>query len=520
MTDYTEQPGKIKIEWYSMLRDLGRNFWLLIIAAAIGWMGIDLYENFIYTPRFTSASILACRAQLGTTGMYAGLSTTTGMTKVFCEVFKQPAMLRLAAENLGAAQFEGTVSTAVTEGTNVFTLSVTSDDPETSYRMLTSLLQVYPEISDAVFTNAVIHVLQQPAMPTSVSNPLGSASHLKAAAAAVVLEAALIVFLSYFRNTIKNEQLFHEHVDAPLLGTVTHESPHQSLPDYFGRHKKRALLIDDAYTSLRFAEDYQRLANKLEQAYALGGDKVFTVTSVAENEGKSTTAVNLAIALSARGYRVALLDLDVRKPTLNRIFGVRQNVKTDFSAVLAGESPMQDYRFYRYRRTNLHLGLSKTSRTDMGDWLEHDCAKQCLATIREKSDFVIIDTSPISVCADAVHLTEISDGTILVVRTDMIIAEDINDVILTVQGAGGKLIGCILNDLHKSFTMFGQMGVDENGYYQYKYMKRYSRGGYQKMVDPMPEDDAFFRPLPEAQNTGAGIPDAPGMAGGEVDSHA
>ena len=96
--------------------------------------------------------------------------------------------------------------------------------------------------------------------------------------------------------------------------------------------------------------------------------------------------------------------------------------------------------------------------------------------LRDKVDFVIIDTPPASVSADAITVSGLVDGVLLVIRTDVVPVQDINDTILSISDAGGKLAGCILNDVYKPFTLFGQMGSDEMGYYGHStYYKNHSK---------------------------------------------
>ena len=102
--------------------------------------------------------------------------------------------------------------------------------------------------------------------------------------------------------------------------------------------------------------------------------------------------------------------------------------------------------------------------------------EKCIEILRKKVDFVVIDTPPASVSADAITVSGMVDGALLVIRTDVVPVQDINDAILSVSDAGGKIAGCILNDVYKPFTLFGQMGSDEMGYYGHSaYYKNYAK---------------------------------------------
>ena len=81
---------------------------------------------------------------------------------------------------------------------------------------------------------------------------------------------------------------------------------------------------------------------------------------------------------------------------------------------------------------------------------------------------MIIDTPPTSVSADAMSLIKMVDKAILVVRTDVVDAADVNDTVLTIKNVGGSFAGCLLNDVYKPFTFFGNMGSDDRGYSVYK----------------------------------------------------
>lgn len=462
----------ITFEWNSLIRDLVRNVWVIFLTALIAYMGIQVYEKSIYTPSYTSSSILVVRAKVGSSGIYSNLASSSEMATIFTKVFQQQSMKKLAAENVGLTSFNGTITAEVTGTTNLLNVSVKSKDPELSFRLLTSVLEVYPSISDTIFSDAVIDVIKNPDMPTSPSNSPLTTYRTQIVLLAMVFAAALIVLFSLMRETVKEEKGFTDKIDAELIGTVTHEQAHLSRKEK-RKKKKRALLINDAYSSLKFTEDYQKLATKLEYVQKRKNKKVFAITSVAENEGKSTVAANLAIALSGRGYKVALLDLDMRKPSMYKIFDYNQEMENEFSDVLANKISLSEFNFSRYRKSGLIIAFNKKAFDHSKGIQSGSVFEECISALREKMDFVIIDTPPVSVSSDAVSISAYADRTLLVVRTDTVAVRDINDAILAVRDAGGKLAGCILNDVYKPFTLFGQMGTDETGYYG-----AYYRGGY------------------------------------------
>lgn len=480
----------LNFEWHSLVRDVVRSLWSIVLIDLIALMGIQVVEKSIYTPTYTSTAVLVVRSRVGTTGAFNSLTASVEMANIFKDVFKQNSLKKLAAENLGLETFDGTISTSLTASTNLLNVSVRSEDPELAFKLITSILEVYPEVTEAVFTDSIIDVVSEPVMATRPSNSRLTVYRKQLIFLAMLFEGGMVVLLSLFRGTVKEEKGFDDKVDAKLIGIVSHERPHLSKKELFKR-KKRALLVNDAYSSLRFTEDYQKLCTKFENLYRHQNKKTFVISSVAENEGKSTVAANMAIALAERGYNVVLLDMDVRKPSMHKIFDFNDELETDFSDVLSREVDLENFKFYRYRKSNLTIAFNRKIHDNSEVMANNLVIGSALKTISQKADFVIIDTPPISVSADAITISEVSDATVLVVRTDCVPVEDINEVILNISEAGGKLEGCILNNVYKPFTLFGQLGTDERGYYGHNSYYAYSKNGKSVSTEVAQEDAGF-----------------------------
>lgn len=485
----------LTFEWHSLLRDLKRNLWIIVLAALIAFMGVYIAERSIYTPTYTSSATLVVRAKVGTSGAYTNLSVSSEMATIFTKVFVQPSIKQLAAENIGLGQFAGSITASTQTGTNLLNLSVTASDPELSFQLLKSVLEVYPNVSSSVFSNAVIDVMIAPQMPTAPSNIISFAHRGVAILFAMLLQTCLIILISLLRDTVKDEKSFVDKIDAKLLGTITHEKVHLTLKERLLR-KKRALLINDAFSSLKFSEDYQKIVTKLEWMNKNNKSKIFLITSVSENEGKSTSAANLAIGLAGRGHRVLLVDLDIRKPSIYKIFDYRTTPYIDFPRVISmfATGGPEFYETLRHRKSNLYLAMNKKSYKPNNSWFNLAEFRNGIKAAAQNMDFVIIDTAPFNVSVDAINLYGIADKTILVARTDHVPAENINDIIMTISNVKGDLAGCILNDVYKPFTLFHQIGLDAGGYYHYKHGSYKGYGGYGKHLLSESSDDVKNEP--------------------------
>ena len=472
-----EKKHSIHFEPYSLLRDIVLNFWVVILAALIGFMSVNIWNQSMYTPMYTSTATLIVNIKNSASYSYTNLSSSSEMAKIYTEVFKQPTMKEYAAEHLGEDRFVGSVSASVLNNTNIFTVSVTTSSPETSYRELCAILEVYPQISESVFSDSVIEIMRSPNFPGSPSNAIsaGNRSLVMIGCAGIVLAA--IIYLSVTRDTVKDEKAFKDKVDAKLFGTVSYERARRSLKEIVTR-KKISLLISHASASYTFTENYHKIANRIEYLNRTEGSKVFLVTSLAEDEGKSTTVANIALALADRGNRVALLDMDFKKPAVHKIFDMKKTDTEDFASLLSGKTSLEQYVVNPFMKTGVDLMVNFKSHNDYVNWIHGDNIRAVFAKLRDEMgyDYILIDTPPLSVAADVTTFMQLADKSLVVVRTDYVYVADINDEILSLKEKTDNFAGCILNAVHKEFSLLGQLGFDERGYYgKYGSYSRYDR---------------------------------------------
>ena len=348
--------NKIIFEWHSLVKDLVRNVWVIILSALIGLMGIYIASYSVYSPEYTSSATLVVTAKANTQGKtYSMVSVSSEMANVYTNVFVQQLMKTKAAERAGMESFDGKISASVLSETNLLELKVTAKNPHTAYVLIKAVLEVYPEISEKIFDNSTISVIKQPSVPFSPSNRITEANKKIIVLACMAATAAAIVVLSLLRDTVKNEEAFKSKIDAKLLGSVVHESKRLTVQDYINKKKKGLLIYNNAFISLKFAESFQKLAAKLEHIKKRGGGKVFAVTSVSENEGKSTVASNIALSLASRGYRVVIFDLDAKKPALYKIFNQSYEKYYELGELMNREIKFGEFRLRKFKNTSLYL---------------------------------------------------------------------------------------------------------------------------------------------------------------------
>lgn len=461
--------GKISIDYYSILKDLLRNFWVVILSLLIGVMGIYIAERSVYKPEYTSTATVVVNAKGSSSNASLSYNVSSEMAVVFSKIFSEPAMKKAAAEHLELERFDGRVAATVLKDTNFINISVVSDSPRKSYELLSAILHVYPTISEEVFENSVISVLKYPSMPSSPSSVGLQQSKIQTLLVFAFISIGAIVAFSVFRDTIKNEREFKNKVNGKLLGCIPHEIKANSIKDLLSKKKKGLLIDGNVFVSTKFVESFNRIVAKIQHQKLRDGSKIFAVTSFAENEGKSTVSSNLALSLARKGNKVLLMDLDGKKPAIYKLFGCSYIENAELGLLFNGEVSSNDYKLRRHKKTNLYLALNTRAYANSYKWIENGKIKKTIKALRGMVDYIIIDTAPISVDSSVNEIIKLADKTILVVKTDTIETASINDAISTVTEAGNNFAGCVLNQTPPDLPIAAFTGAGDDIKHSRKY---------------------------------------------------
>lgn len=245
-----------------------------------------------------------------------------------------------------------------------------------------------------------------------------------------------------------------------------------STPKNEAAAKQRML---SASSPFAIREAYNAIRAKL--LFTGRGEKcpVFAVTSAMMHDGKTTNAVNLAIAIANASKRVLLIDGDMRKPTVHRYFGL--NNKNGLSEILAGLT--NEVKIRKTDVENLHVLPSGQIPPNPAELFGSKQMDNLLDYVREYFDYVIIDTPPVNVVTDSAILAEKITGYVFVVQSGKNHFYDLSYALETLQQMNGNVVGLILNDITgKSAAHYGG-GYRSSRYYSRDYYRRgYGRGYY------------------------------------------
>lgn len=455
---------KTTLDIRSIFLDIVKGWWVILLVAISAALLMYSAISFFHEDEYTVSTTFVVNQGSGNSNAVSNLSAAYNMTQKFSAILENNILKRTVMEELGMDSFSAKMNASVIQESNLMVLSVTADSPRNAYEILESVLRNYPTLSDYIIPNVVLQTIEQPQISGSPSNQLPVRRYMAYAflgAAAAV--AVLIGLSSYLRDTVKNEQEFTQKVDSYLLGTIYHEKK---------KKKKTSMLITNPVRSFRYVEGYRMAASRIRGRMERINAKILLVTSVAENEGKSTTAANLAIALAQEQKRVLLIDCDFRRPALYKIFDVKDKELKDFSQVLKGQEKMSA-TFEKAQGIPLYTAFSKHSLSNPSEIISSGRLERILQSCIQKVDYIILDSPPMGLAVDAEELVQISDAAILAVRQDAVLTQDINDAIDALNQKQEKVIGCVFSNVYPAIGerfLRGAYGYEGYGKYG-KYSK-------------------------------------------------
>lgn len=200
-------------------------------------------------------------------------------------------------------------------------------------------------------------------------------------------------------------------------------------------------------------EAYKELRTNLQ--FAGNDKKVINITSCIPGEGKSTVAFHLARVLAKDDKKVLLIDADLRKSVFIGRYNIK-NADVGLTHYLSGQKSIMDIVFSTNIK-NFDMILSGPITTRPSELLDNKLFGQLIAKIREKYDYILIDSPPLGSVIDAAVIEKKCDGILLVMQTEKISHSLAQEVKKKIDKTGCEILGVVLN----------KVKIKENKYYAY-----------------------------------------------------
>jgi len=358
----------------------------------------------------------------------------------------------LNREQLLRKAFDQQKNEANTLNSKLVEYSLLRRDYETNQQLYEGLLQKLKEASiSSGLRSSNIHVVDRARPPITPVRPRKSLNLMLSVIVGLALGCALALFNEYLDNSVKIPEDVEQLVNQPVLGIIPAVSSvaayprRKPLPRTVAASPATSELATVAQPQSVVSEAYRALRTSLLLSTSRHAPQLILISSGQPREGKTTTALNLAITLAQRGDRVVLIDTDLRRPRIHRSFQMTN--ERGLSTFLTSQATAEDLARPVRQVPNLFVITSGPTPPNPSELLSSEPLEVLFAELRRHFDFIVLDSPPAITVADSLILAAHADGVMLVVHGGVTTRETLRHTTKLMNSVNARLLGVVLNNV-------------------------------------------------------------------------
>ena len=431
-----------------------KRWWWLLLCMTLVFAGPVYYLTDLQPRTYRSSTTIFVNQSAAPGSItYSDALLNQQLVKTYSQMAEQPVVLQEVAQQLPIAlsvsELSDIVSAQPIRDTQLIEIAVTGQHPVMMTDIANATAQLFIEQQQAELPpeqSSALRVAQPALVPTEPIGPNPLRNAILAGFLGLMLAGAVVMLYEYLDDKIKTPNDLETVAGLTTLGVVALQR---------GRKTPQINLITANAPRSPVAEAYRLVRTNLEFASIDHPLKTVLVTSSNPREGKSTTAANLATVLAQGGKRVILIDADLRKPSLHRIFGVINRVGIT-NALVRGIEDADRY-LQRTAVDGLRLLTSGPMPPNPAEVLSSTRFTDLLEKLKPLADVLIIDSPPVLAVTDPMIIAGRVDGTLLIVDSKKTRSEALRSAVEALSKSGTYMLGGVLN----------KVGTRAGGYYYY-----------------------------------------------------
>jgi capsular exopolysaccharide synthesis family protein len=419
-----------------------RHRWALILGCLVLALGAAGLLSWQTTPLYESSTeLFVTTTESDVSQAYQGGLFATQRVASYARLVQGNELADRVADRLGGDldpdDLVAQVRAEVVPETVILEITATDAEPELArdiaYAYAEELKLLVAEIETvgngpASIKATVSGTAQEPTTPVTPNIPrnLGLAAVL-----GLLLGIGIAVLRELLDTSISSADDVTQATEAPILGNIHHDPASVKLAP-----------IDALSNASPWSEAYRVLRTNMQYVEVDHDQRVFVVTSSLPGEGKSTTATNLALTLALADQRVALVEFDLRRPTLAARLELDDAVGA--TSVLIGKVSLAD-AMQVHRHSGLKVLTSGPIPPNPAELLQSAAMGKMMQDLREDFDVVILDAPPLLPVTDAALLSAQADGAVVVVRHGKTTRDQLGHCIERLEAVDAKAVGVVIN---------------------------------------------------------------------------
>lgn len=424
---------------------------VFVALVALAVIGVVIYDTSFKKPIYQANTTVVIAKSDGADGVAATLNDINASQKLattYSEIAKSELVLNQVIENLDLGVDVKTLSRNLTikpiDDTSILSITVRDLRPRFSAIIANEIATVFSRQVAEIYK---IENVKQLSVATTPSAPSNNTLMRDVILAIVIVVASVggVAFLRfYLDDTVKHTDDIERTLGLPIAGSVLK-----------GSSSKRRIqneLIVERLPKAVVSENIKSLRTNLQFTSVDSRLETILITSTNASEGKSFISSNLAVSFAQADKQVLLVDCDLRKGRLHRIFGITNTA--GLSDLLAGDLRGLGRYVHSTNINNLDLITCGTYPPNPSELLASQKNKRLIKLLKDHYDIVIFDGAPIGGLADSVILSSLVDETLVVVKEGFTAKSDLAFVKDALDKVGAKIAGVVFNMVNQKSSKY------------------------------------------------------------------
>ncbi|MCI1676111.1 MAG: polysaccharide biosynthesis tyrosine autokinase [Ancrocorticia sp.] len=441
-----------------------RKNWILILLSTLLVTGAAAVYSLTATPQYQAKTELfvsvrsgdASTGDLSQGSNFARQAVTSYVSVVTSSIVLDEVIKELDLDTT-STELAKQVEASSPTNTVLIDISYTDPDPEKAARVTNTIGTVFANVvsdelensSDGSQARVQLQTIEPAQVPDAPVSPKVARNLTLGLLLGLFLGIGIAVLRAVLDTRIHSKADIAEVTNLPIIGTVGKDAESAKRP---------LIALDDPRNPL--VESYRTLRTNLQYINIDSNDKKsIVITSAGPSEGKSTTAVNLAIVMADAGSRVLIIDADLRKPKVSKLLGIEGS--NGLSDLLVGRLNLED-ALQRWGRRQIFVLPAGRIPPNPSELLQSTAMSRLMDKLEGHFDFIIIDAPPVLVVTDAAILSKITGGAVVISAAGKTRKEELASALESLAAVNGKVLGIIP-------TMVPTRGPDSYSYGAYSY---------------------------------------------------
>ena len=457
-----------------MLALFKNRFVFIIICTFVGLSSFYIINQYVIKPSYTAAvqmyvnpNDINSSANLNDL-YYAQKVVTTYINFLQTKVFYS-RVLDESQSNYTLNQLREMTEIKAVNNTEIFQISVTTFSAGDSYHLVEVMQNIAPELIREIKSSAEISVVDPVTFPEEPSRPNVLLNSISGGLIGLLLSIAISILWEMIDVNVKSQEELTKRYRKPILGAIPNYDTNirsdlfQKILQKLKRKKITNDHVINEETKFITTEGYKALRTNLRYTICKEGCKKILINSPIPEDGKSTTCANIGITIAQTGAKVLLMDCDLRKGRLHSFFHIKSSpgVSDLLSGIMNERDAIQNTSYANLQV--ITMGVIPPNPTEL---LASNQMEELIKKLEKNYDYIIIDSPPVNVVSDALSLTKLVDGVIMVVREKKTSHPNITSALSKYEFVEAKILGFVLNGIS-----LNQGSKSKSQYYYYRKSK-------------------------------------------------